>query len=110
MTLDGEVEFDEAYIVAGHKGNPEAVLKKGRKGRRRRLKGAPGRSTLEKEKPPVFGMIERTGEVVIHMLANVRRVTIEPIIKATVLPGTSVYTDEYSIYARLEEWVMSPYH
>lgn len=49
-------------------------------------------------------MIQRTGQVVIQMLANVRRVTIEPLIRATVLPGTLVYTDEYSIYARLEEW------
>lgn len=26
--LEGEVEFDEVYIVAGHKGNPKAVKKK----------------------------------------------------------------------------------
>ena len=26
-TLSGEVEFDEVYIVAGHKGHPEAVKK-----------------------------------------------------------------------------------
>ena len=28
-TLSGEVECDEVYIVAGHKGKPEAVVKKG---------------------------------------------------------------------------------
>ena len=27
--LSGEVECDEVYVVAGHKGNPEAVKKKG---------------------------------------------------------------------------------
>lgn len=27
-TLSGEVEFDEVYVVAGHKGNPEAVKKR----------------------------------------------------------------------------------
>jgi len=27
-TLSGEVEFDEVYIVAGHKGHPEAVKKR----------------------------------------------------------------------------------
>jgi transposase-like protein len=27
--LHGEVECDEVYVVAGHKGHPEAVLKKG---------------------------------------------------------------------------------
>jgi len=28
VTLDGEVEVDEVYVVAGHKGNPAAVAKK----------------------------------------------------------------------------------
>jgi hypothetical protein len=58
------VECDEVYVVAGHKGNPAAVLKKGRKGQR-------GRGTLEKEKPPILGMIERSGQVLIQMLENV---------------------------------------
>ncbi len=57
--------------MAGHKGHPEAVLQQGRFGRRRRLKGAPGRGTLEKEKPPILGMIQRNGEVVLHMLVLV---------------------------------------
>ena len=61
VVLSGEVECDEVYIVAGHKGHPEAVAEQGREGRRRRLKGARGRGTLEKEKPPVFGMVERKG-------------------------------------------------
>src|SRR3954463_1749975 len=30
VVLRGDVEFDELYVVAGHKGNPEAVLAKGR--------------------------------------------------------------------------------
>jgi transposase-like protein len=47
--LSGEVECDEVYVVAGHKGHPEAVRKKQRLGRRRRLKGERGRGTLEKE-------------------------------------------------------------
>jgi hypothetical protein len=27
--LGGEVEIDEVYVVAGHKGNPAAVIKRG---------------------------------------------------------------------------------
>ena len=82
----------------------ESRKKKGRKGRRNRLKGARGRGTLEKEKPPVFGMIQRNGQVVIRMLPNVKQVTIKPLITATIVPGTLVYTDEYAIYSKLEEW------
>jgi len=32
VKLDGEVECDEVYVVAGHKGHPEAVKKNGAKG------------------------------------------------------------------------------
>lgn len=80
------------------------MARKGRKGRRNRLKGRRGRSTLEKEKPPVFGMIQRSGEVVIRMLANVQQKTIKPLIESTIMPGTLIYTDEYSIYNRLQSW------
>jgi len=103
-TLEGEVESDEIYIVAGHKGNTEAVRKKGREGRRNRLKGARGRGTLEKEKPPVLGLIQRGGDVALTMLENVKQETIAPIIQATVVGNTLVYTDEYDIYGRLTEW------
>ena len=78
--------------------------KKGRPGRRRRLKGERGRGTLEKEKPPIFGMMQRSGEVVITMLPNVQQNTIAPLIKRTIAKGTVVYTDEYDIYSRLTEW------
>src|SRR3954468_12219570 len=52
VRLEGEVEIEEVYVVAGHKGQPAAVAKRGRLGRRRKLAGAPGRGTLEKDKPP----------------------------------------------------------
>jgi hypothetical protein len=29
VILEGEVEIDEVYVVAGHKGNPAAVAKRG---------------------------------------------------------------------------------
>lgn len=100
MQLTGEIEADEVYIIAGHKGHPEIVAQEGRKGRRRRLKGKRGRGTLADEKPPVLGLIQRDGEVVIRMLPNVQQVTIKPV----VAPGSLMYTDEYDIYNRLSDW------
>jgi transposase-like protein len=49
-------------------------------------------------------MLQRGGEVIVRMLENVQQKTIEPLIRATVCPGTQVYTDEYDIYARLPDW------
>ena len=68
------------------------------------MKGARGRGTLAKEKPPILGMIQRGGDVVIRMLENVQQKTIQPIIQHCIKPGTQTYTDEYDIYNRMEEW------
>jgi transposase len=59
---------------------------------------------LEKERPPVLGLIQRGGDIVLQMLDNVRQTTIQPIIAATVTAGTLIHTDEYAIYARLTTW------
>ena len=53
-------------------------------------------------------MMQRGGQVVLNLLANVKQKTIEPLIKATSIPGTLVYTDEYSIYGRLQTWGYDP--
>ena len=49
-------------------------------------------------------MIQRGGEVLIRMLADVKQATIGPLIKRTIALGTEVDTDEYDIDARLPEW------
>ena len=47
--LEGEVEIDEVYVVAGHKGQPAAVAKRGERdgaaGWRERRAAAHGRRT-----------------------------------------------------------------
>ncbi len=59
---------------------------------------------MEKDKPSILGLIQRGGEVVLRMLANVQQATIKPIITAAVAPGTLIHTDEYGIYTRLPAW------
>ena len=59
---------------------------------------------MAKEKPPIFGMIQRTGAVVLRMRADVPQKTIGPLIKAPIAPGSVVYTDEYDIDHRLTQW------
>lgn len=104
MKLAGEVESDEVYIVAGHKGQSANVAKAGRKPRRRRLKGRRGRGTLENDKPPILGLVQRSGDVAVFMLPNVQQTTIKPVITSMVAAGSMIYTDEYNIYNRLAEW------
>ena len=80
------------------------VKKKGRKGRRNRLKGSRGRGTLAKEKPPILGLIQRGGDVIIRMCPDVQQKTIRPLIEKFVAMGSMAFTDEYNIYNRLVEW------
>jgi transposase-like protein len=107
--LAGEVEIDEVYVVAGHKGQPAAVAKGGgaaaAAGWRERRAAARwrGRSHPLEAVPPT-GLIQRGGQVVLRMLANVQQTTIQPIIEATVAKGTRIHTDEYGVYARLPAW------
>jgi transposase len=54
--------------------------------------------------PLVFGIIERSGQIVIRMLENVKQATIKPLVLQTIAPGTRVFTDEYDIYARMTQW------
>lgn len=49
-------------------------------------------------------MIQRCGKVVIKMLENVQQETIKPLILSTIGMGSLIYTDEYNIYDRLQEW------
>ena len=54
--------------------------------------------------PPILGLVQRGGQVVLRMPADVRQKTIQPIIEAAVAKGTRVHTDEYASYVRLPAW------
>src|SRR3712207_5811009 len=108
-TLAGEVEIDEVYVVAGHKGQPGAVAKRGGSAgaadwQPRRAAARWRRTSRPLEAVPPTGLIQRGGQVVLRMLANVRQTAIKPVIKAAVAKGALVHTDEYSTYARLPAW------
>lgn len=62
--------------------------------RRHRLKDARGRGTLVKEKPPILGLIQRGGEVVVRVFEHAQQRTIEAIIRACVAKGARFDTDE----------------
>ena len=68
----------------------------------------PGRGTLEKEKQHIFGMVQRGGAIILHLLADVRQTTIKPLLLAGVALGSLINTDEYAIYGRLSEWGLQP--
>ena len=110
VTLSGEVECDEVYVTAGHKGNPEAVRKRGAKDGATASKGFGAEARSQKRnrrftlREASYGMIARGGEVMIRMLENGQQQTMEPLVKATIATGSLIYTDEYGIYNALTDW------
>ena len=104
VNLQGEVEIDEVYVVAGYKGQPAAVAKRGRSGAAASWQARRAAARWKKNKPPVLGLIQRGGQVVLRTLANVQQATIKPVTTAVVAPGALVHADEYSIDARLPAW------
>ena len=49
-------------------------------------------------------MIARGGQCFLHLCNNVQQTTIQPWITQVIQQGSTVNTDEYSIYARLPAW------
>ncbi len=89
MQLEGStVEIDETY-VGGKRKNKHGT------------RGMRGRETEGDDKTPVFGMVERGGKVLAFVTPDVKVSTIFPIIAERILPESTVYSDEYSIYDRL---------
>jgi transposase-like protein len=80
--LSGQVEADEMYV-----------------GRRRR--GQRGRPSKDSHKVPVFGMVQRGGNVIVRTVPNAKGKTIMPHMTERILPASIVYTDEYGAYNKV---------
>jgi transposase-like protein len=81
--MNGTVECDETYVGGKHH------------------KGKRGRGS--ENKTPVFGMVERQGEVRAIPVENVKTKTLQPIIEKNIAEGSTVMTDELPSYNKLDE-------
>ena len=89
--LSNEVEMDEMYL-GGRETNKHESKKTAK---------TQGRST--KTKTPIFGMIERDGNVVAIKVEDTKGATLMPIVSQFVEEGATTYTDELSAYNKLTE-------
>ena len=78
----GPVEADETYVGGKVKG---------------RGRGYRGNKTI------LFGMLERDGDVMLKVVPNVRKKTLQPIIKANIEKGSTIHTDELKSYSGLKK-------
>lgn len=89
--LSGKVECDEMYLGGKETNRHES----------KKVKGTQGRST--KTKTPIFGMVERNGEVKALKVTDTRMETLIQIIKEYVHEHSEIFTDELSSYSKLSE-------
>ncbi len=83
IPLKGTVEADETYVGGKRSG--------GKRGR-----GAPNKTV-------VFGMLEREGDVMAKVVPNVKKNTLQPIMKTHIQPGSLIHTDELRSYRGLHK-------
>lgn len=86
--LCGEVEVDETFIGG---------LARNRHSNKRKHEGTGGAG-----KVAVMGLLERHGEVRVHVVSNTRRESLQPHIERHVERGSNVYTDAYVSYNQLD--------
>ncbi|MBC8274691.1 MAG: IS1595 family transposase, partial [Chloroflexi bacterium] len=82
--LSGIVEADETYIGGRRRGDKR------------------GRPAQDSHKVPVFGMVQRQGQVRAMTVPNVKRATVFPHLKKHVIPASIVCTDELKSYNGME--------
>ena len=82
-TGGGDIEADETYVGGKRSG--------GKRGR-----GAPNKTV-------VFGMLERGGDLMMKVVPNVRKKTLQPIIEENIVAGSTVHTDELKSYGGLSK-------
>jgi len=81
VSLSGDVEADESYFGGKATG------------------GKRGRGS--ENKTPVFGVVQRRGQIKAVVVPNVKGKTVTPIIQDAVASGSTIHTDEFKIYNRL---------
>ena len=89
-SLGGHVELDETYV--GGKPRGPKIRKYGRTFHRK-----------NPNKTPVFGIVERKGRLMTHVVLNAQKKTLLPLIKEHVVPGARISTDELNTYSRLSD-------
>ncbi len=84
LMLQGSIEADEMYVGG------------------KRRNGKRGRPGPDSNKVPVFGMVERRGQVIAKTVMDVKKATLMPLVTQRVLESSTVYTDEFKSYSGIK--------
>lgn len=88
--LEGVFEVDETYVGGKNKNRHKD----------KRVMNSQGRAGIDKT--PVFGMLNRQGNVYAYKVPDTTILTLMPIIKAVAKEGSTLHTDEFNTYKGLK--------
>jgi transposase-like protein len=91
--LDGIVEVDETFVGGKNKNRHHD----------KKFKYYKGGGRDQADKVPVFGMMQRNGNVIAKVVPNTEKQTLIPIIQEHVSKGSVIVSDDYSSYVALRE-------
>jgi transposase-like protein len=105
--LEGTVEADELYHIAGNKGQAKQGGPKplGRRPRCRRKRCEPGRGHYDKDRPAIIAWVNRQGSVVLQAVRDFTVSTVQKAADLAVQAGSRLYTDSASSYQALKGYV-----
>src|SRR4029434_6187673 len=98
--LEGTIEADDLYHIAGHKGQAKQGGPKplGRRPRGRRKKCEPRRGHYDKDRPASIAWVSRQGAVIIQTTRDFTVQTVQKAANIAVQAGSRLYTDSASSY------------
>jgi transposase-like protein len=105
--LEGTVEADELYHIAGNKGQAKQGGPKslGRRPRCRRKRCEPGRGHYDKDRPAIIAWVNRQESVVLQAVRDFTVSTVQKAADLAVQAGSRLYTDSASSYRALKGYV-----
>jgi transposase-like protein len=105
--LEGTVEADELYHIAGNKGQAKQGGPKslGRRPRCRRKRCEPGRGHYDKDRPAITAWVNRQESVVLQAVRDFTVSTVQKAADLAVQAGNRLYTDSASSYRALKGYV-----
>jgi transposase-like protein len=105
--LEGTVEADELYHIAGNKGQAKQGGPKslGRRPRCRRKRCEPGRGHYDKDRPAIIAWVNRQGSVVLQAVRDFTVSTVQKAADLAIQAGSRLYTDSASSYRALKGYV-----
>lgn len=99
--LFGEVEMDQAAFGGPGRKKLQAELRRLAKRVSHQEYQILSKAIRDKHKTQVFGILQRGGDVYVHVIKKADKATLMPLIRLVVEQGTVVYTDEWRGFADL---------